>query len=146
MATRVQFYHNTGHPLSLACEFAARAFADGRKVALRVPDEAAAKQLDRMLWSFDPLEFVPHVMADSPLAAETPVIIGRADAAPRWPAADMLVNLAEDIPGDFERFRLLVEIVGQSEAEKLPARARWMHYRQRDLRLQAFDSERREAL
>ncbi|MDT3669668.1 MAG: DNA polymerase III subunit chi [Aromatoleum sp.] len=146
MATRVQFYHNAEHPLALACEFAARAVAGGRKIALRVADEPMARELDRMLWNFDPLEFVPHVMADSPLAAETPVVIGRADAQQPWPETDMLLNLADDIPEGFERFRMLVEIVGQSETQKQPARMRWKHYKQQDLRLQAFDAVRREAL
>jgi len=146
MAPRVQFYHNAEHPLALACEFTARAFAGGRKVALRVPDAATARRLDQMLWNFDPLEFVPHAMADSPLAAETPVIIGRADAPATWPETDMLLNLCDDVPDGLERFRMLVEVVGQSEAEKLPARARWMHYKQHGLRLQAFDAVRREAL
>ena len=146
MATRVQFYHNAEHPLALACEFVARAFGGGRRIALHVADETMARELDRMLWNFDPLEFVPHVMVDSPLAAETPVVIGRADAPARWQETDMLLNLADDIPEGFERFRMLVEIVGQSEAHKLPARTRWKHYKQQDLRLQAFDAVRREAL
>jgi DNA polymerase-3 subunit chi len=143
---RVQFYHNAENPLGLACELATRAFAGGRKVALRVPDAASARQLDQMLWSFEQQSFVPHVMAGSPLAAETPVIIGRADAPADWPHAEILFNLADDIPAGFERFRMLVEIIGQSEAQKLPARARWKHYKQQDLPLQAFDAIRREAI
>jgi DNA polymerase-3 subunit chi len=144
--TRVQFYHNTEHPLALACELAQRAWGGGRKVALRVPDAATARQLDQLLWSFEQLAFVPHVMAGSPLAQETPVVIGQADAPAPWPHEDVLLNLADDIPPDFQRFRMLVEVVGQSEAHKLPARARWKHYKQLDLPLQAFDAVRREAL
>jgi DNA polymerase-3 subunit chi len=144
--TRVHFYHNAEHPLALACELAQRAWGGGRKVALRVPDAATARALDELLWSFDPLAFVPHVMADSPLAAETPVIIGRADAPAPWPHEDVLLNLADDIPAGFERFRMLVEVVGQAEAHKLQARARWKQYKQRDLPLQAFDAVRREAI
>lgn len=146
MATRVQFYHNAEQPLALACEFAARAYADGRRVALRVADAAAARELDERLWNFDQLAFVPHVMAGNALAAETPVVIAEAGKAVDWPHTELLFNLADDVPPDFERFRLLVEIVGQSEAQKLPARSRWMHYKQRELPLQAFDAVRREAL
>ncbi|KON80598.1 DNA polymerase III subunit chi [Azoarcus sp. PA01] len=144
--TRVQFYHNAENPLALACELAARAYAGGRRVALRVSDAAAARELDQLLWTFDPLMFVPHAMADAPLAARTPVVIGDAGRTISWPHAELLFNLADDIPPDFERFRLLVEIVGQSEALRLPARARWAHYKQRELPLQAFDAVRREAI
>lgn len=146
MPTRAQFYHNAEDPLALACELATRAYETGRTAALRVPDAAAARRLDQMLWSAEPRTFVPHVMSDSPLAAETPLVIGRADAEVEWPHGDVLFNLADDIPPGFERFRLLVEIVGQSEAAKQPARVRWKHYRDHGLALQAFDAIRREAL
>lgn len=146
MATRVRFYHNAEEPIALACELAARAYASGRRVAVRLPDAAAARALDERLWSFDPLAFVPHVMAGSPLAGETPVVLGEAGSAAPWPHAEVLFNLAADVPPDFERFGLLVEIVGQDEAQKQPARARWLHYKQRELPLQAFDAVRREAL
>ncbi len=144
--TRVQFYHNTPDRLELACELVARAHAGGRQVAVRLPDGASAAQFDRLLWTKDPLAFIPHVAIDSPLAAETPVVLATPEAAAPWPHADMLFNLGEDVPAGFETFRMVVEIIGQSEADKLPARSRWMHYKQRGLDLKAFDSERRVAL
>ncbi len=144
--TRVRFYHNAADPLALACELAARAAADGRKVAVRTTDARAAQRFDAMLWSFDQLAFVPHVRSDSPLAARTPVVIGSADHPAPWPHADLLFNLAQDVPGEFDQFRMLVEIVGDDETEKAPARARWMHYKSRSLPLQAFDALRREAM
>jgi DNA polymerase-3 subunit chi len=146
MDTRVQFYHNTPDRLALACELVARAHGKGRKVAVRLPDTISAQQLDRLLWTNEPLAFVPHVMLDSPLAAETPVVLGTADADADWPHGDTLFNLAPDLPPAFDRFRLVIEIVGQSEAEKVPARARWSAYRQRGLETKAFDAERRVAL
>ena len=144
--TRVQFYHNAENPLALACELAARACAGDRKVAMRVADAAAGRELDQLLWTFDPLAFVPHVMAGTALAAETPVVISASGGLLEWPHDDLLFNLADDVPPGFEQFRTLVEIVGQSEAQKLPARMRWTHYKQGGLPLQAFDAVRREAL
>lgn len=144
--TRVQFYHNTPDRLALVCELAGNAYAGGRKVAIRVPDAAFARRLDQQLWVGAPLAFVPHVLSDSPLAGETPIVIGAADAPADWPHADLLFNLAEDIPPGFERFRGVIEIVGQSEAEKQPARARWVHYKKNEHALKAFDAESRTAL
>ncbi|WP_018990456.1 DNA polymerase III subunit chi [Aromatoleum toluclasticum] len=146
MAPRVQFYHNAENPLALACELASKAYASGRKVALRAPDAALARQLDQLLWSFEQQAFVPHVMAGTPLATETAVVIGHAESPTEWPHTEILFNLADDVPPGYERFRMIVEIVGPSEAHKQPARARWMHYKQKDLPLQAFDAIRREAL
>ncbi|HRP96723.1 MAG TPA: DNA polymerase III subunit chi [Rhodocyclaceae bacterium] len=144
--TRVQFYHNAPDPLALACELTARAHGGGRRVVLRVADAAGARELDELLWRFDQLAFVPHVMADSPLAGQTPVLIATAASHAAWPHRDVLFNLAADIPDGCEEFRMVVEIVGQSEADKGPARSRWQHYKSRGLPLQAFDAVRREAL
>lgn len=143
---RIRFYHNAANPLDLACELAARACASGKRVAVRAPDAAAARELDRLLWSRDPQSFTPHVQAESPLAAETPVVIGRADAPTTWPHREILFNLAADVPPGFEDFHMLVEIVGQNETDKQHARERWRLYKQRELPLQAFDAVRREAL
>ncbi len=143
---RVQFYHNAEQPLVLACELTARAYAGGRRVALRVADEATAGRLDQLLWTFEQLAFVPHVSSRSPLASETPVLIDSAAQASTWAHHDLLFNLAPDLPPDFQGFRGVVEIIGQAEAEKAPARSRWMHYKQLGFEMQAYDAVRRERL
>ena len=146
MPPRVQFYHNTPDRLALTCELVARAYGSGRKVAVRMPDRTSAQAFDRLLWTREPLAFVPHVLADSPLAGETPIVIGADPLNSAWPHADTLFNLAPDVPPDYQAFKLVVEIVGQTEDERLPARARWAHYRDLGLELKAFDAERRVAL
>lgn len=146
MPARVDFYHNTPDRLALACELLARAYGSGRKVAVRMPDDGSANALDRLLWTREPLAFVPHVLRDSALATETPIVIGTDASANPWPHTDTLFNLAPDLPPDYLQFRHVVEIIGQSETEKLPARTRWTQYRERGLTLKAFDAERRVAL
>jgi DNA polymerase-3 subunit chi len=144
--TQVQFYHNTPDRIALACELLGNAQKSGRKIAVRCPDAELATRLDRQLWTAVPGSFIPHVRADSPLAAETPVVIGLAQADMAWPHTDLLFNLGDDIPHEAERFRMVVEIVGRTEAERHPARARWAHYKRLQFPLKAFDAERRAAL
>ncbi len=143
--TSVHFYHNAEDPVSLVCELLGNAHRSGRKAVIISPDMALAQRLDRQLWTADPGDFIPHVMNDSPLAAETPIVIGLAGET-QWPHADLLFNLAAELPAACERFRTLIEIVGRSEAERAPARARWVHYKQQQFPLKAFDAERRMAL
>lgn len=144
--TRVQFYHNTENPFALACELVERASTNGRKVVLHLPDAATADQFDHVLWSFDPIAFIPHVMAGSPLAAETPVIITHPqnDSAPGH--EDLLFNLGISPPPEYQRYRMLIEIVGLSMDERLAARQRWKQYQSCGLSIQAFDSQRREPI
>lgn len=146
MNARVHFYHNTPDRLALAGELVGRALERGRKAAVRLPDAATLKRFDQLLWTHDALSFLPHVVVDSPLAGETPIVLAAAGADEHWPHADMLFNLADDIPPGFEGFRLLVEIVGQNEAERVPARVRWAAYKQRGCEIKAFDAELRVAL
>jgi len=143
--TSVHFYHNAENPTALVCELLGNAYRGRRKAVVISPDTVLAQQLDRQLWTADPRDFIPHVMYDSPLAAETPIIIGLAGEK-QWPHTDLLFNLATELPVACERFRMLIEIVGCSEAERAPARARWMHYKQQQFPLKAFDAERRMAL
>ena len=89
---------------------------------------------------------IPHVAIDSALAGETPVVLAVAGADTPWPHTDLLFNLADDLPSQPEDFRMLIEIVGQDDAEKHAARQRWATYRQRGYELKAFDAERRVAL
>jgi len=143
---RVQFYFNAESPLALGCELIGKAYAGGRQIAVRTADAGGAQQLDQLLWTLNQQSFIPHVLAESTLAAETPIIIATPGREPQWRHNDMLFNLAADVPPDFERFRLLIEIVGTHEEDKQPARQRWSQYKAAGLRLQAFDAIRREAL
>jgi len=94
-----------------------------------------------MLWAFQPLAFVPHVAAASPLAAETPVVIG--NTLDCLPHDDVLINLGNDLPTGFERFRLVLEIVGPSDDERQAARDRYRRYKQQGHALDAHDLAQR---
>ena len=143
--TSVHFYHNAIDPIALACELVGNAHRGGRKAVIISPDMALAQQLDRQLWTADSGNFIPHVMNSSPLAAETPIIIG-ITGEKDWPHTDLLFNLAAELPAAYERFRMLIEIISCNETERAPARTRWMHYKQQQFPLKAFDAERRMAL
>ena len=125
--TDIHFYHDAEDRVAAACHFAAKAWRAGRKVVLSTSAGVEARRIDQWLWTFEPLAFVPHVAADSPLAAETPVLIGEPGA--HWPHHDVLINLDPAIPPCFEDFQMVVEVVGRSEAERDPARARWRQYK-----------------
>ena len=139
--TDVRFYHNAPDRLRVACVLTAKAFGGGRRVSVFAPDGNIARHFDQMLWSFQPLAFVPHVAAGSPLAAETPVVIGsRLDALP---ADDVLINLGDDLPDGFERFSLVIEVVGPTDPERQAARGRFRRYKEQGHTLSAHDLNQR---
>jgi DNA polymerase-3 subunit chi len=127
--TRVYFYHGASDRIAAACALIGGAHAKGKPVLVYAPDEAVAEELDRALWTHSALSFVPHCRADSALAAETPVLItGSLDSLPQ---DERLMNLGREVPQGFSRFGSLIEVVGQDEEERLAARVRVKHYRDR---------------
>ena len=139
--TDVRFYHNAPDRLRVACVLTAKASGGGRRVSVFAPDGNIARDFDQMLWSFQPLAFVPHVAAGSPLAAETPVVIGtRLEALPD---DDVLINLGDDLPDGFERFSLVIEVVGPSDPERQAARGRFRRYKEQGHALSAHDLNQR---
>lgn len=126
--TRIDFHTNVGDPLAYACRLARKAYASGRAlVVLAEPARLAA--FDEQLWTFAPLEFVPHCMANSPLAQDTPVVL--ASDLDGVPHHQVLVNLGAPVPAQFARFERLIEIVGNEGDELAAGRERFRFYRDR---------------
>ena len=143
--TEVKFYHNAPDRLAAACSIAAKAVRQGHRVIVHAPDAALAQRFDVMLWSAQPLSFVPHVAADSPLAARTPIIIaaGLDNLPDDETMNDVLMNLGDGVnnalPQGYTRFRMLVEIVSTHEADRQQARQRWQAFKEQGLPITAYD-------
>ena len=104
-----------------------QAWAERQPVLVYVPDEATAQQLDRALWTQPALSFTPHCAIDSPLAAETPIILTPQLETP--PQVQCLLNLSNALPASFSRFEQMIEIVSTDDRDRLPARERFKIYR-----------------
>ena len=106
----IRFYHNAPDRLRVACSVTAKAWGQGRRISVLATDGAQARHFDQLLWSFQPLAFVPHVGAESPLAAETPVVIGtHLDALHH---EDVLINLGGNAVKFTEQGEVVVRISG----------------------------------
>ena len=55
----------------------------------------------------------------------------------------MLINLGDELPDGFERFALVLEIVGPTDPERQAARSRYRHYKERGYTLSAHDLAQR---
>lgn len=135
--TRVDFHFNAPDKFVYGCRLVRKAWRQRRAVLVWFDDEATLDAVDRLLWSEPPADFVPHVRADDPLAACTPILLAHAATdsgaplAPGADSADVLVNLGRTSPPMFARFERLVEIVGLDEDDRAAARDRWRFYRDR---------------
>ena len=131
--TEVSFHFNVPDRTEYACRLLRKATRSGARVVVTGPGQVLTG-LDRALWTFDPLEFIPHVMlranqAASPRLRETPVwLLEDTSAAVHH---DVLLNLGQQAPAGFESFARLIEIVSTDDEDRVAARSRWKHYASR---------------
>ena len=127
--TTIDFYFNAPDRLQVACRLAAKAMADGKRMLIYAPDAEVAAKLDKLMWTWPAVGFVPHVAADDALAPETPVLISRGDDTPAQ--CPFLVNLSAQCPPHFASFDRLFEIVGLEDDDKQTGRERYKLYKSR---------------
>jgi DNA polymerase-3 subunit chi len=137
--TRIDFYRNAPDKVRVACRLATKAYETAKPLIVYSPDRATLARFDEALWKFQETRFVPHCFADSPLAAETPIIL--ASSAEALPHHDVLLNLGDEWPPFFASFERLLEVVSTDEADRERARARWTFYKSRGYQLNVHDLE-----
>jgi len=135
--TRVDFHFNAPQKLHYACRLVRKIHRAGLRAVVFSSDAQQLAEFDQLLWSFAPLEFIPHVAVDDPLAAETPVLLAADDA--QVPHHEVIVNLGPDTPAHFSRFDRLVEIVSTADEDREAGRERWRFYRDRGYPMHRHD-------
>ena len=136
--TEIAFHFNVPDKLRYSCRLLRKAYLSGASVVVTGRPEVLA-ELDQLLWSFSPTEFIPHCNANaaqSSLAA-TPVLL--AESLANCPHSGVLVNLGQDIPAEFERFERFIEVVTHADDDRLAARLRWKHYTDRGYAMKRHD-------
>jgi len=139
--TQVFFYHGAADKIAAACALLSGAYAKKKPMLVFAPEKEIANSVDRMLWTQPALSFVPHCRADSPLAAETPILI--TDSLEALPQDERLMNLSQIVPPGFSRFQSLIEVVGQADDERAAARDRVKFYKDRGYEVRYFDLSER---
>lgn len=137
--TEVAFHFNAPEKTAYACRLLRKAYLKGaRLLVLAEPRSAAA--LDQLLWTMAATEFVPHSRADAApgLRAASPILISSGEVPSDFPA-DVLLNLTDEMPTDYERFRRVIEVVTLDEPDRLRARERWRQYKTAGLEPQRHD-------
>lgn len=137
--TRVGFYvvqaAEPGQRLQVAVRLANKAFAQGHRIFINAVDEQQARELDQLLWSYQPASFLPHGLHGQENTEE--VAIGWGQEPDKH--NDLLINLQLEIPSFFSRFTRVAEVVTQDPDSLASLRASWKFYRERGYQLEKFD-------
>ena len=125
----VEFHTGVVDAMQFACRLLRKAARQGVRVQVTAP-EAVLSTLDRLLWTFEERDFVPHVraaLAPAAVAARTPIWL-----TPTVMAADaprVLVNLGAEPPSNPLALDRIVEIVSNDVDDAARGRLRWRHYK-----------------
>jgi DNA polymerase-3 subunit chi len=136
--TRIDFHLNVADKIDYACRVVRRIRKAGQRAVVFCEDESRLRKFDGALWSFSPLDFIPHLRDSDPLAARTPVLLTTTVA--ELPHHEVLVNLGASLPPFFTRFERLVELVGAEPEDLAQARQRYRHYKDRGYPLETHEA------
>ena len=135
--TEIAFHVNTPDKIGYACRLLRKAWSVGSKVVV-TGDPALLRELDAALWTFSPVDFIPHCYEAQPALRErTPIVL--ADTPHAAPHVEVLLNLGPAVPPGFERFERLIEVVAADEADLQQGRMRWKHYASRGYAMKRHD-------
>jgi DNA polymerase III subunit chi len=141
--TRIDFHSNVPDKIGYACRLVRKARGASCRIVLFSNDRNQLAALDEALWTFSELDFLPHVMAGDPLAAQTPVLLTDDEAA-ELPHHQILINLSDTTPSHFASFERMFEIITADDADKSAGRERYRFYQQRGYPLTHFVAEKHE--
>ena len=117
------------------CRLVEKAFRQGHRIHIHLDTAEQARELDDWLWSFRPDSFIPHCLQTKPEAAAAPVTLGSgalADAVGNQAdPGSLLIILALEIPGFFDRFQRIAEVVTQRQTILSATRDHFRFYRER---------------
>lgn len=141
---RVDFAFGAPDRLHTACEVVRKHYLAGRPLLVYAQNAKVLNRFDRLLWSFEPDAFIPHVDVDDALAATTPVLLTSKPPMPDMHAGHTqapvwLINLDDAIASTSDHFQRVLEIVDAKPAEVENARERWRAYKQAGHELHAHD-------
>lgn len=128
--TDITFHFNVPDRLTYSCRLLRKAYQKGASVVV-TGEPQMLTQLDDLLWSVSPVDFVPHChsMAHAGTVAASAVVL--AESLSGLDRDGVLINLGQALPAEFERFERLIEVVTADEQDRLAARQRWKHYASR---------------
>jgi DNA polymerase III chi subunit, HolC len=73
--TSIDFYFNAEDRLRVACRLAGKALKQNQRLLIYAPDANLASQVDKMLWTWPAIGFVPHCAVLERLGPEVDRVI-----------------------------------------------------------------------
>jgi DNA polymerase-3 subunit chi len=130
MSVRVDFYvlaqANETAGLQFACKLAEKAYRHKQRMYVYCADQATAHRFDELLWTFDDISFVPHLLQGETAKYPPAINIGYSEPQASYP---LILNLSHEIPAFYSNSKRVMEIVFGDETQRAATRERFKQYR-----------------
>ena len=134
--TRVEFFFNVDNKLAKTSELCEKALAKGRELMVFTPGMAMNEAVQAALWQHSATSFLAS-SDHTALMPHSPISVSHEPEG--LSKDDVLINLHDQHPPFFSRFRYLVELVGSSDDDKAAARLKFRFYRDRGYDIKSTD-------
>ena len=136
MTERVDFYvlksAAARQRWAFACRLTEKAYLKDLKILIVSDTLADAQALDELLWTFNDRSFIPHKVCLDENSVD-PATAVHLTVETVLPTVDLLVNLAQRLPAQFQRYARIAEVIDADEERRRLGRERFKAYR--DLKL-----------
>ncbi len=133
MTERVDFYvlksAAAQQRRAFACRLTEKAYLRDLRVVIVNDSPADARVLDDLLWTFNERSFIPHQICLDDQAPDPAARVYLTAPSTATPAADLLVNLTDRLPEQWERFARIAEIIDADAERRRLGRERFKSYR-----------------
>ncbi|MCU7939068.1 MAG: DNA polymerase III subunit chi [gamma proteobacterium symbiont of Bathyaustriella thionipta] len=128
----------------MVCQLCEKAIAQHMNVFIYTQSIEQAHQLDELLWTFKPDNFLTHKNELSEIETDStftyPIIISSdVKNATKSQHYQFLINLSNESPDLLANFKRIAEMVGKAPDDKEIARNRYRFYRDKGYTLNKYD-------
>lgn len=140
---QVDYYTGAADKLTIACRICTKVVQQMQRMLILSDDALQLTQLDKLLWTFSSVSFVPHCFVDNQLSPVTPIVLGApTQIRPETLNYIILLNFHDEILPYYQYVNRVIEIVDQTPMDKEKARKRYRIYQAQgcDIRHHNLDS------
>lgn len=140
--TQVDFYilnkQSVQDQYLFTCRVLEKAQQQGNRVLIQTDNENKAKELDQLIWAYNPNSFLPHVLLNnSGELHRSPIAIGwQQDPAHH---DDIIINLSSEMPSFYSRFKRYIGIVVQEDQVLAQTRRHFKFLKDRGYQINTHD-------
>ncbi len=139
MSSRIQFYNiqGTSNSTKAICKIINKYYKQGYKIAVISDNDDIISSLDKDLWTFEQISFVPHCIINNLDSDCNVILISKDDIKDKSYLRDfdVIMNLSDDLCDFQYENKIYLEVVTSNDKQKDRARDKYKYYKSLKMKL-----------